>query len=51
MMQTILERTRQQNQAQEQDEDRRVERMLKHIAHEQEFVEQVRGRTRGCTAA
>ena len=41
MMQSILERTRQQNQAQEQDEDRRVERLLKHIANEQEFVEQV----------
>ena len=43
MMQSILERTRQQNQAQEQDEDRRVERLLKHISTEQEFVEQVRG--------
>jgi len=41
MMQAILDRTRQQNQSQEQDEDRRVERMLKHIAHEQEFVEQL----------
>jgi len=40
-MQSILDRTREQNQAQEQDEDRRVERMLKHIAHEQEFVEQL----------
>ena len=42
MMQSILDRTREQNQAQEQDEDRSIERMLKHIAQEQEFVEQVR---------
>ena len=38
-MQGILDRTRQANQQQEQDEDRRVERLLKHIAHEQEFVD------------
>jgi len=41
MMQSILNRTRVQNQAQQQDEDRRVERMLKHIEKEQEFVEQL----------
>jgi hypothetical protein len=39
MMQGILDRTRQHNQQQEQDEDRRVERLLKHIAHEQKFVD------------
>ena len=38
MMQSIIDRTRQQSQAQEQDEDRRVERLLKHIEKEQEFV-------------
>ena len=41
MMHSILERTRQHNQAQEQDEDRRLERLLKHIALEQEFVDQL----------
>lgn len=41
MMQGILDRTRQHNQQQEQDEDRRVERLLKHIAHEQKFVDQL----------
>ena len=45
MMQSILDRTKQQNAAQEQDEDRRLERLLKHIAHEQEFVDQVRRTT------
>ena len=41
MMQGILDRTRQQNAAQEQDEDRRLERLLKHIAQEQDFVDAV----------
>ena len=41
MMANIIERTRSQNAAQELDEDQRLERMLKHIEHEQEFVEQL----------
>lgn len=44
MMQSILDRAREQNQAQEQDEDRRIERLLKHIASEEEYVSEVRRR-------
>ena len=39
MMSTILERTKQRNQTQQQEEDRRMERLLKHIEGEQGFVE------------
>ena len=46
MMQSILHRTRQANQQQEQDEDRRVERLLKHIEHEETFVAEVDQRVR-----
>jgi len=46
MMQSILDRTRQANQQQEQDEDRRVERLLKHIEHEENFVAEVDQRVR-----